>query len=133
MSQENVEVVRAWIRACNGEDPEAAVALCDPSFEMTESTTLPGAVTTCGLDGVRRYFDGWRRNWAEWDWQQEEVLDLAPDKVLVMANLRLRGLRSGIWVEHRWAYLFTLRDGKLLRQDGFDDKAQALAAVGLSE
>jgi ketosteroid isomerase-like protein len=133
MSWENVEVVRAWIRACNGDDSESAVALCDPAFEMTESSTVPGSATTSGLDGLRRYLAGWQRNWSEWDWQEEEVRDIPPDKVLVMALLRLRGLRSGIWVEHRWAYLFTMRDGKLLRQDGFDEKAQALEAVGLRE
>jgi hypothetical protein len=100
---------------------------------MTESPTLPGAATTSGFEDLRRYFAGWRRNWSEWDWQEEDVQDIPPDRVLVTALLRLRGLRSGIWVEHRWAYLFTIRDGKLLRQDGFDDKAQALEAVGLSE
>ena len=133
MSQENVELVRAWIRACNGTDPESALALCDPLFEMTESATLPGAATISGSDGLRRYFAGWKHNWSEWDWQEKEIQDIPPDKVLVEALLRLRGLRSGIWVEHRWAYLFTVSDGKLLRQDGFDDKAQALEAVGLSE
>jgi hypothetical protein len=30
-------------------------------------------------------------------------------------------------------YLFTLRGGKVLRQDGFDEKAQALEAVELRE
>jgi ketosteroid isomerase-like protein len=133
MSQENVEVVRAWIRACNGDDPESAVALCDPAFEMTEASTLPGAATTSGLDGLRRYFAGWQRNWSDWDWQEEETQNIPPDKVLLMAVLRLRGLRSAIWVEHRWTYLFTVRDGKLLRQDGYHDKAEALEAVGLSE
>src|SRR4051794_16911280 len=130
MSQENVAIVRAWIRACNGDDPAKAITLCDPGFEMTESSALPGAATTSGLAALRRYFAGWVRNWSEWDWQEEEVLDLPPDKVLVMARLRLRGLRSEIWVERRWAYLFTVREGKLLRQDGFDDKAKALGAVG---
>jgi ketosteroid isomerase-like protein len=129
MSRENVETVRAWIRACNRGDTDVAVALCDPSFEMTESSALPGAATTSGLDGLRRYFAGWSRNWSEWDWQEEDVLDIPPDKVLVMANLRLKGLRSGIWVEHRWAYLFTLMGGRLLRQDGFEGKAEALEAA----
>ena len=129
MSQENLDLVRAWIKACNTDEREAVTALCDPSFEMTESSALPGAASTAGMDQLRSYFDGWRRNWSEWDWQEEEMLDLPPDKVLLSANLRLKGLRSGIWVEHRWVYLFTVRDGKLLRQDGFDDKAQALEAA----
>ncbi|MFL5866410.1 MAG: nuclear transport factor 2 family protein [Thermoleophilaceae bacterium] len=133
MSRENVDLVRAWIAACNGDDTGIAIALCDPGFEMTESSELPGAATTAGVDGLRRYFAGWQRNWSEWDWQEEEILDLPPDMVLVMALLKLRGLRSGIWVERRWAYLFTVRDGKLLRQDGFDEKAQALEAVGLRD
>ena len=92
MSQENVELVRKWIRACTGTDPESAIALCDPAFEMTESHTLPGAATTSGLDGLRRYFAGWKRNWSDWDWEEQEVEDIPPDKVLVMALLRLRGL-----------------------------------------
>ena len=133
MPQENVELVREWMRACNGADAEGAVALCDPAFEMTESPTLPGPASTSGLDALRRYFAGAQRHWSEWDWQEEEILDIPPDKVFVIALLRLRGRRSGIWVEHRWAYLFTVRDGKLSRQDSVDDKAQALATVGLSE
>ena len=133
MSRESVDVVRAWIRACNGNDPEQAIALCDPGFEMTESSALPGAATTSGVAGLRRYLAGWQRNWSEWEWQEQEIHDLPPDRVLVVALLRLRGLRSGIWVERRWTYLFTVRNGRLLGQDGFDDKAEALEAVGLSE
>src|SRR4051794_41771353 len=113
MSQENVELVRRWIRACNGTGLEAAMALCDPAFEMTESPTLPGAATTAGLDGVRRYFAGWKRNWSEWDWQGEEGHDILPDKGLCMALLRPRGLRSGICGDQRWAALFHLRVGNL--------------------
>jgi len=129
----NVEIVRAWISACNGDDAERALALCDPDIEMTEPDTLPGAAKTKGLEAVRRYFAGWQRNWSEWLWQEEEVEELPPDRVLVTAQLRLRGLRSGIWVEHRWAYVFTLRDGKLVRQDGFDDRTAALAALQAAE
>jgi ketosteroid isomerase-like protein len=126
----NVELVRAWMRACHGADLEGAFALVDPDFEMTETPALPGAATTSGLDALERYFAGWRRNWSEWAWLEEELLDLPPDKVLVMARLKLKDLRSGIWVEHLWAYLFTVCDGKLVRQDGFNSKADALEAAG---
>jgi ketosteroid isomerase-like protein len=132
VAEGNVEIVRAWMGACNADDTELALSLCDPSIVMIEPDTLPGAATTKGIDGVRRYFAGWQRNWSEWRWE-EEVEELPPDKVLVTAQLRLRGLRSGIWVEHCWAYVFTLRDGKLVRQQGFDGRDEALAAVQASE
>jgi hypothetical protein len=45
------------------------------------------------------------------------------------ATLRLRGLRSSIWVEHRWAYLVVIRDGLILRDEGFLTKEEALAAA----
>jgi hypothetical protein len=46
------------------------------------------------------------------------------------ATLRLRGLRSSICVEHRWAYLFVIRDGLVLRVDGFLSKEEILDAAG---
>jgi hypothetical protein len=42
-------------------------------------------------------------------------------------------LRGWLFRRARSASVGGLCDGKLLRQDGFDDKAQALDAVGLSE
>ena len=48
---------------------------------------------------------------------------------MVDATLRLRGLRSSVWVEHRWAYLFEIRDGLVVRNDGFETKEQLLASL----
>jgi hypothetical protein len=47
--------------------------------------------------------------------------------VVLAATLRLRGLRGSIWVEHRWAYLFVIRDGLILRNHGLLTKEEALA------
>jgi hypothetical protein len=48
---------------------------------------------------------------------------------LMIASLRLRGLRSELTVERRWAYVFNLRDGRVLRQIGYNTKDQALSAL----
>ena len=130
---DNIAVVREWIRAGNEGDIEAAVAVCDPAFEMIESGTLPGATRVSGPDGLRRYFRGWQRNWSEWEWREELIEQLPDGRVLIIATLWLRGLRSGIGVERRWAYVCTVRDGRLLRQDGYDNEAEARAALGVSE
>jgi ketosteroid isomerase-like protein len=130
---DNIAVVREWIRAGNAGDLEAALAVCDPAFEMIESGTLPGAVHVSGEEGLRRYFRGWERNWSEWNWREELIEDVDGDRVLLVSTLWLRGLRSGIGVERRWAYVFTVRDGRLLRQDGYADETEARAALGVSE
>jgi ketosteroid isomerase-like protein len=44
------------------------------------------------------------------------------------ARLHLRGRESGIAVERDWFYVLTVRDGKLLRQEGYDDERSAQGA-----
>lgn len=131
MPGQNANIVRAWMRSLNDGDLDAAVALCDPAFEMVESATLPGAARVSGFDALRSYALGWRRNWSEWKWIEEEIVEIGPEQVLLTARLWLRGLRSGLAVERRWAYVFVIRDGKLLRQDGYDDEAEARRALGI--
>jgi len=117
------------MRACSGGDADAVLALVDPEFEMREASSLPGAVAVSGVAGMERYMRGWARNWSRTDWRAEEITDLGGGRVLVVATLALRGLRSSIDVERRFAYLFTVRADRILRQDGFDDRAQALEAA----
>jgi hypothetical protein len=59
------------------------------------------------------------------------LVEFPPDRALLDSTLRLRGLRSSIWVEHRWSYVFLIRDGMVLRMDGFNDRDEALARTGL--
>jgi ketosteroid isomerase-like protein len=118
----NVEVVRAWHRAAQESRTEDVLALTHTEFEMVEAAALPGATRVKGVEALRRYGRGWARNWSKWEWLEEEVIELPPDRVVYVATLRLRGLRSSIWVEHRWAYLITLRDGLILRNDGYESK-----------
>jgi hypothetical protein len=69
-------------------------------------------------------------DWSEWEWREEELIGLRPDRAVLDATLRLRGLRSSIWVEHRWAYLFVIRDGLILRNEGFLSKEEILGGAG---
>ena len=98
------------------------LALTHPEFVMTEARSLPGATEVRGREALRSYSFGWARNWSDWEWVEEEVVELPPDRVVLVATLRLRGLRSSIWVAHRWAYLFAVRDGLIVRNDGFESK-----------
>jgi hypothetical protein len=47
------------------------------------------------------------------------------------ARLKLRGRRSGIEVDREWIYVFTVREGKLFSQEGFDERADGLREAGI--
>jgi ketosteroid isomerase-like protein len=126
----NLEVVQAWVQACNQRDVECALSLCSPSMELVESETLPGPVRAAGLHEVRRYLERFATHWTDGEWLAEGFLE-SGDNVVMMARLRLRGRKSGIEVDRHCVYLFTLRDGKLLSQQGFDGRAEALQAAGV--
>ena len=126
----NLDLARAYMQAVNDDDMGIYRSLAHPDIEYSEASDLPGAAHTSGIDELLSYSYGWRKNWSEWDWREEEILDLPPDRVLVVATLRLRGLRSGVWVERRWAYIFTMRDGLILRLAGYNTRDDALAAIG---
>jgi hypothetical protein len=127
---ENGDIVRAFVQAVNRRQLEDQLALVDPEFEMTEPSSLPGAAHVRGREELRSYAYGWARNWSEWEWREDELIELPPERVVLDSTLRLRGLRSSIWVEHRWAYLFVIRDALILRQDGFQTKQEVLDAAG---
>jgi ketosteroid isomerase-like protein len=130
MSQENVEVVRAIFGAWG--DGELGLDRFDPEIVMSESATLPGAVSADGIDAVRRYMESFANYWDEIRFEPTEFID-AGDRVVVVADLVGRGKASGVAVERTWAYVWTIRAGKALRMDGYTDRAEALEAVGLSE
>jgi len=122
-------VVRSYIAACNGSDFEELVGLLHPDVELHEASTLPGAVSAVGLEDVQRYLRRFDSHWSSFEWEILE-LETRGDRAAVRARLKLTGRRSGIDVDREWSYLFTVRDGKLLCQQGYDDYDAALAALG---
>jgi ketosteroid isomerase-like protein len=130
MSQENVEVVRAIYDGWLAGDP--GYERFDPEIAMAESRSLPGAVEAHGIAEVRRYIESFDKYWNDIRFEPQEYID-AGDQVVVVARLVGQGKSSGVAVERTWSYVWTVRDGKALRMDGYAERAQALEAVGLSE
>jgi ketosteroid isomerase-like protein len=55
------------------------------------------------------------------------------DVVFLVAGHHGRGRTSGVDVHSRSGYVYTLRDGKIVRVEPFADPAAALEAAGLDE
>jgi anthranilate synthase/aminodeoxychorismate synthase-like glutamine amidotransferase len=125
------DVVRAWVQAFNEGDAERSGRLMVDDLVMVESTALPGAARVEGREALERYMAGWRRNWSWWRWTPEEIV-ASGDKVYMAAQLALRGRSSDADVSRRWVYVFTVRNGRIARQEGYDDEGVARAAAGLA-
>jgi ketosteroid isomerase-like protein len=72
------------------------------------------------------------KHWEQIRFEPQEYVD-AGDQVVVVARLIGRGKKSGVEVAHTWAYVWTVRERKILRMVGYADRDQALDAVGLAE
>jgi ketosteroid isomerase-like protein len=130
MSKENVEIVRAVTDGWRRGDAAALALLADDVEYVSEIPTFSGRWH--GHEGVIEWFTTWRKEWAEYDVAIEEVLDLG-DRVLSVDRHTATGKRSGVPIERRWASLWTLHDGKVVRWQGYESKGEALEAAGLSE
>jgi ketosteroid isomerase-like protein len=134
MSQENVEIVRRLIDAVNRRGADAdAVALFHPQVEFHEDPSFPEAEVYRGRDSVVRYYREFSASFESYRFEIEELRDTGGDKVVAVLREKARGKVSGLDVDRRSGWLFTLRDGKALQMEIFLDPAEALAAAGLSE
>jgi ketosteroid isomerase-like protein len=131
MSQENVEVVRAVIDARNAEDIDAALKDMAPGFELDFSRAIGPTRGVFGLEQMRELWDEFAESWESHHWAAEEFVD-GGDQVVTPTTQYLRG-REGIEVEARTTWIWTFRDGKIIRVTYFQGRQEALEAAGISE
>jgi ketosteroid isomerase-like protein len=137
MSQENVEIVRQIYDAAARRDREAILDLYDPEVEIDVSRThralMDPLYAGSGHDAIRRWSREWHEAWESIDYEVEELID-AGDDVICVVTARGRGKSSGAPVEFpHHAGRWSIRNGRVVRVDWFQSRAEALEAAGLSE
>ena len=128
MSEENLEIARAAAAAYNRGDIDALIQAYDPAVEFV--TLMLG--TRHGREAVRPIFEENRENLTGYRLDLEELIDAGPDKVIVTAHLGGAGRVSQIAMGDLIAFVATIRDGLIVRQETFRNKDEALEAAGLS-
>ena len=127
MSAADVETLRWGYDAFRTEGVDAVLRFLDPEVEITPIREAPGSQTYRGHAGLRQYVDSLRDAFGEFGWDAEEMLDLGSD-VLVETRFHGQGRVSGIPVEATVYFLWSFRDGKVVRVNGYIDRDAALAA-----
>ncbi len=131
MSQENVEIVRRMMDAFLAADFQTALSFYAPDVEW-DGSNLPDGQIGRGHQAILDHLTRWAEAWNDWTVEVERVVEAGGNQVIVFTRERGRS-DSGITMDERHAELYTLRDGKIVRRQGFSDPNQALEAAGLSE
>jgi uncharacterized protein len=131
MSEENVEIVRRLMDAYLSGDFETALAAFDPEVEFDVSIRPEGRVYR-GRDGVIDAVRTWAGTWKDLKIEIEEIIG-AGDDVVVVDRESGRGRASGTQFEQQTGWVYTLREGKIIRAVWFPRREEALEAAGLSE
>ncbi|MGH2965908.1 MAG: nuclear transport factor 2 family protein [Solirubrobacterales bacterium] len=132
MSQENVEIVRAFIDAFNRGDMDATFKDAAPDVEYDLSRAVgPFHGAYRGLDEVRRVVEEFAEPWESNRYEIEEFIEVGEHVVTPFKNY-LRG-RDGIEVQARAAWVWTIHGGTITHVIFYQDRRQALEAAGLSE
>jgi ketosteroid isomerase-like protein len=133
MSQENVEIVRAVIDGWLRGDPATLEFLSeDVVYVAPPDMPRVSGGTYRGHPGVLQWVVDWRQGWSDYELDIERIEDLG-DQVLTIERNRATGKRSQVPVDMQTVHLWTLRDGKVVRWQGYASPEEALEAVGLSD
>jgi ketosteroid isomerase-like protein len=132
MSQENVEIVRGQFEATNRRDFPAAMAAYAEDVVLVVHWGLT-AGTFRGREAVGGWFGDWFRAFgAGYQFDIEEARAIG-EQVFLVARHHGSGRASGVPVGGLNAYIYTVRTGKIVGVEMYDDRAEALKAVGLEE
>jgi ketosteroid isomerase-like protein len=131
MSQENVEIVRAFYQAYNRGDFDAALENAAPGFVLDFSRSLGPYRGVYGLDQLRSLIADMSATFDSVRFEAHEYIDAA-ENVVVPVTTHFRG-REGIEVKARVAHLWTIRDGSVARVALYQELRETLEAVGLRE
>jgi ketosteroid isomerase-like protein len=123
-------LLEAWRR---GEVDPALLALFDPevTYEDYDLPDHAGEVFH-GLLGVLEATETWSEPYEEITNELQRIVG-SGDCLVAIHRFRARARRTGIEFDQPSAYVYTFRDGKIIRIQGFWDPDEALAAAGLAE
>ena len=130
MSEENLELIRAGFAAHNRGDLDALTQVY--AEDVVFETLLLG--THHGNDAIRLIYEENQKTLTGYDVVPVELIENG-DQVLAVAQVIGAGSSSEIAMESSdtFAFLFTIKSGRIAREQAFRNKEDALEAAGLRE
>ena len=128
-------VLRAY-GAANRRDFDLLILPLDPNIEMdTTRSPMHGLDRVYkGREEVAGFWVEWLEAWGEQRIEDPELIDARDRVVMWTTGHRIQGRGSGVEVSiPPYAWVMTLRDGRIVQATMYMEKEEALKAAGLSE
>ena len=130
MSEDDVRIVRDSLQAYADGGLDAMQEHWDDEIDWRAIEGAPDDVGEIrGKERMRRYLQEWVDMFEGITNVPEELVDLGNGRVLALQRAAGRAKLSGAETEIRFAVVYTVRDGKIVRGREYLDRAQALDAV----
>ena len=130
----NLELVRSIFTAWERGDWRSA-DWAHPAIEFNIADG-PEPGVRVGVDAMAEAWQGWLSAWEDFRMVVDEYRELDEERVLVLNQNSGRGKASGLDIGQTWtkaATLFHIRDGKVTKLVGYNNRQHALADLGLKE
>lgn len=135
MAQENVEVVRDYLRVHVRRSPkefaEWIEATWDSDGDFYPARKFPDSKPCHGKEEIARYFADWRAAWEQLEFEVRQLIPVGEDRVLAHITMSSEGHGSGAKLEGDLYLCDWLRHGRIFREEHHLTVAGALRALGL--
>ena len=132
MSQENVKLLRERYRQANAGGFAAIADFFASEFTMDAPQGVESAQAH-DKAGLQEWFRKMDEIWEGLTFDPIEISALDAERVIAVVQTSGRGKGSGMAIDQTLTHLWTLRDGKAVRIEGYSTKQEALEAAGLRE
>ena len=127
-------MVRRAYEAFSSGGLDALLEYFDADTEYDATAAIgPYAGMYYGREAIRNFLADYLDSWVDVHMEPEDVIEVGDDHVVVLLHMHMRGKGSGVEVEARTTNVWTLREEKAVRLAVYNDKAEALHAVGVEE
>jgi ketosteroid isomerase-like protein len=129
--------IRLAVEAYNRRDLDAVVTgyRSDLEYYPYREFVEAGLAEPCyhGPSGYRAYIEATYEVWGTGvRLDPTELIDMG-DRLVLLADMPMRAQASGVPLAQTYAGVSTIKDGRVIRQDDFLNRAEALEAVGLQD
>jgi len=126
----DIEAMRRGYELVSRREFDKAMSIYHPEIEWRDPPGLPGGGVHRGKEAVRASWESWGESWEEWELTPGEFI-VNGDQLFAEVTVSGRGRGSGLEVSLTYFQVWSYRDGLVIRQRGFADRDEALAAAGL--